>query len=74
MRLFSFATPFFRLRIAPEIATKVGSLGEVELSKLGADRGEAFGRAHIIVLVVAHQDFLGNALDRLGIKEKGLGS
>jgi len=55
------------------VDNKVGRLGEVELGKLGADRGEPFDRAHIIVLVVAQQDFLGNALDRLGIKGQGLG-
>jgi hypothetical protein len=60
---------------------EVRRLGEIEVSELGPDRIEPLHCADIVVLVVAHQDLLGNPFDalriegqRLGLVGHGLGS
>ena len=47
---------------------EVRRLGKIEIGELGADRIEPLHRADVVVLVMADEDLLGNALDRLRIE------
>jgi hypothetical protein len=47
---------------------EVRRFGEIELGELRADRVEAFYCADVIVFIMAHENFLRDALDRLRIE------